>query len=191
MEIICVTSRRLCKTDFFTRLEEIAEAKPKYIILREKDLTEEEYSAFAEKALEICKKHSIPLICNTFFYTARKIGADGIHLPLSLAEKGGYDSFKLFGISTHSTDDALKAQKLGADYITYGHIFATDCKKGLAPRGTDALREVCSHVSIPVYAIGGITAENAHLTISAGAKGVCLMSSLMTSDKPQSLINSF
>lgn len=191
MKIISVTSRKLCKADFFTQLEKIAEAKPEYIILREKDLTEEEYASLAEKSLEICRKYNVPLICNTFFEAAKKIGADGIHLPLSLAEKGGYDSFKLFGISTHSVDDALRAQALGADYITYGHIFATNCKKGLAPRGTDALKEVCSAVSIPVYAIGGITPENAQQTINTGAEGICLMSSLMRADNPQELINKF
>jgi thiamine-phosphate pyrophosphorylase len=122
---------------------------------------------------------------------ADRIGADGIHLPLGIALEGKYPKHLKLGISTHSVEDALKAQALGASYITYGHVFATDCKKGLAPRGTKALSEVCNAVDIPVYAIGGITPQNAGEVISSGAKGVCLMSSLMKSENPQALLSSF
>lgn len=188
MDVIAITSRKLC-SDFLCQLEKIAAAKPKYIVLREKDLTEDEYYLLALDVLKICKKYTVPLICNTYFNVAEKIGADGIHLPLSVALSGGCNSPNILGISTHSVDDALKAQSLGADYITYGHIFATDCKKGLAPRGVNKLAEVCSAVNIPVYAIGGITPKNAVSTTNAGAKGVCLMSSLMTDINPIKLIN--
>ena len=191
MDIVCVTSRKLCVDNFLTQLEKIAAAKPKFIILREKDLTESEYTTLAADALEICRRHNVPLVCNTFFNAAAKIKADGIHLPLSIAEKGGCSKFRLFGISTHSIADAVRAQELGADYITYGHVFATDCKRGLAPRGTDALKAVCSAVDIPVYGIGGITPLNAADVINSGAKGVCLMSSLMQSKAPETLIKEF
>ena len=187
MDVICVTSRKLCKRDFFDQLKSIAETKPKYIILREKDMTEDEYLHLAEKALEICQCSGTKLICNSFINTAKSIGADGIHLPLSLAEKYT-GSIKPLGISVHSIDDALKAAKLGADYLIYGHIFTTDCKKGLEPRGVKSLEKVCSSVGIPVYAIGGIKPENAALTKSVGAAGVCLMSSLMAAENPEELI---
>jgi thiamine-phosphate pyrophosphorylase len=188
MNIICVTNRKLCKGDFFEQLKKIASAKPEYIVLREKDLSEEEYKSLALRVLEICRGYGVPLICNTFFKAAEEIGADGIQLPLSVAEGGGYGQFKHFGISVHSKEEAQRAQTLGADYITYGHIFKTDCKKDLAPRGIEALTEVCRAVTIPVYAIGGITPENAGSVINAGASGVCLMSSLMQSDSPEKLI---
>ena len=64
--------------------------------------------------------------------------------------------FKVIGTSVHSVEDAIKAEQLGATYMTAGHIFATDCKKGLPPRGLDFLKNVCDTVQIPVYAIGGI-----------------------------------
>lgn len=187
MDVICVTNRKLCKGDFLKQIRTIAQAKPKYIILREKDMTNDEYVCLARKVIEICNSTETKLICNTFIEAAEAVKAHGIHLPLSLAEKSTYTT-KPLGISVHSLEDAIKATNLGADYIIYGHIFATDCKKGLEPRGVESLQNICSTVNIPVYAIGGITPENATLAKSAGAAGVCLMSSLMQSDNPQKII---
>ena len=67
--------------------------------------------------------------------------------------------FSVRGVSVHSVEDARLAEQCGATYLTAGHVFVTDCKKGLAPRGLDFLHEVCSSVKIPVYAIGGIHEE--------------------------------
>jgi thiamine-phosphate pyrophosphorylase len=76
-------------------------------------------------------------------------------------------------------EEAKTVQSLGATRLVTGHIFPTDCKKGVPPRGLEYLKTICQSVDIPVYAIGGITPENAHLTIGCGAKGVCMMSYLM------------
>lgn len=83
------------------------------------------------------------------------------------------------GTSVHSFEEAVLAQKLGAAYITAGHIFETDCKKGAEPRGLDFLKNVCSSVNIPVYAIGGISQENYESALEAGAAKVCMMSQMM------------
>jgi thiamine-phosphate pyrophosphorylase len=191
MDVICVTQRSLCGDGFLEHIERVLAAKPKYLVLREKDLSAEEYECLARDVLKLCNRYNVPLICNSFYEVAGKIGAYGIQLPLSLARAGGYDRLNCLGISVHSVDEALEAQALGADYITYGHIFATDCKKGLAPRGVDALAEVCSAVEAPVYAIGGITPQNAPDVIASGARGVCLMSSLMTAQNPNELLKQF
>ena len=78
--------------------------------------------------------------------------------------------------------DALEAQALGCTYITAGHVFETDCKKGLPGRGLEFLRNVCAVVEIPVYGIGGIDSDNIALVRNAGASGACLMSSLMATE---------
>ena len=88
--------------------------------------------------------------------------------------------FSVLGASCHHWCEAQSAQKAGAAYITAGHIFATDCKKGLPPRGLDFLAEVCRSVNVPVYAIGGISAENIDEVRRAGAAGGCIMSGLMS-----------
>ena len=82
-------------------------------------------------------------------------------------------------MSVHSLDEARQCERLGASYVTAGHIFATDCKKGVPPRGLSYLREICAGVNIPVFAIGGIHADNMASCLDAGADKVCMMSNLM------------
>ena len=78
-------------------------------------------------------------------------------------------------------DEAIKAQENGASYITASHIFPTDCKADLAPRGLEFLRVVCNSVNIPVYALGGLNDGNADECIKCGAAGICMMSGFMNS----------
>lgn len=73
----------------------------------------------------------------------------------------------------------MLAEKAGATYITASHIYETDCKKGLEPKGIDYLKEVCKAVSIPVYALGGINYGNMAEALDAGAEKVCMMSEMM------------
>ncbi len=86
---------------------------------------------------------------------------------------------KRIGTSIHSVEDAVFAESHGADYITAGHIFTTDCKKGLPGRGIEWLKTVCDAVSIPVYAIGGISDANAGELSDCGIAGYCMMSASM------------
>ena len=79
-------------------------------------------------------------------------------------------------------EDAIAAESLGCTYITAGHIFATDCKKGLPGRGLNYLHEISTAISIPVYAIGGISADNIAAVRAAGAAGACVMSGAMQCD---------
>ena len=180
--IICVTNRKICEGDFLERIEHIASLRPKAVILREKDLTENEYRGLAERVIEICSKYNTPCILHSFVSTALELSADKIHLPLHIfraLDSSTKSRFKLVGVSCHSVEDAKEAEKLGAGYIIAGHIFATDCKRGLAPRGLDFLKSVCESVSIPVYAIGGINSENLKSGLDCGADGAGIMSGLM------------
>lgn len=184
-KIICITNRKLCRVDFSVQLEKIAAARPDMVILREKDMREDEYSILAEKSAEICRKYEVPFAVNSFRNTALKKGIKRIHLPLHiLRELTPEDKtvFDIIGTSVHSKEDAEEAVALGAGYIIAGHIFETECKKGLAGRGTDFLKEICNTVKLPVYAIGGISADNAAECIQAGADGICLMSSFMQAE---------
>lgn len=190
-DIICVTNRKLCKGDFLLQLEKIAVGGISAIVLREKDLSENEYEELAEKVIKICEKHDCRCILHSFSDAAVSLGADKIHLPLHLLETLSDEqkrSFSVIGASCHSVEDAAKAEKLGCTYITAGHIFATDCKKDLAPRGIDFLKAVCERASVPVYAIGGISEEHVAEVIRAGAAGVCVMSGLMQCQNPEQYI---
>ncbi len=184
-DLICVTNRQLCHEDFLAQIEKTARLSPKAVILREKDLTEEEYTILAAQVLEICSFYQTPCILHSFPDSAVLLGCHSIHLPLPLLRKLNKKNisqtwFTTLGASCHSVEDALEAEKLGCTYITAGHVFETDCKKGLPGRGLAFLEEVCRAVSIPVYAIGGISPGNYQEAMKAGAAGACMMSGFMT-----------
>lgn len=193
-DIICVTNRKLCETDYLTQLENIAKAKPKAIILREKDLSESDYEKLAKEVIAIAGKYDVPCILHSFTDAAISLNADMIHLPISrLTEMTAElkSHFRHIGASCHSVSDAQLAQKLGCTYITAGHVFPTDCKKGVTPRGLEFLADVCKNVEISVYAIGGIDADSFPLVTNAGAKGACVMSGLMTAENPVDYLEHF
>ena len=177
-----MTNRKLVRGDFLERLKEIARQRPAGILLREKDLTPEEYRKLAREVQSICKKAGVPCILHSFTGVAEELEADALHLPLPLLRKlPGEDRgrFRQLGASCHSISEAREAMEMGCTYITAGHIFETDCKRGLPGRGLEFLREVCRAVTIPVYAIGGVEPKRMAEIFAAGAAGACVMSGPM------------
>ncbi len=174
---IAVTNRNMC-TNLIDRIACLSDYE--YIILREKDLSEEDYYNLAKKAVAISNR----IILHTFIDTAYRLDYKKIHLPYSVFKENikRLKEFDIVGVSTHSVEEAVNCEKMGADYITSSHIFRTDCKKGLEPKGLVFLEKVCQSVNIPVYALGGINNSNSELCIKAGARGVCMMSQAMKSD---------
>lgn len=180
--VICVTHRLLCPDDFLERLDRIAAQHPYAIVLREKDLSESEYEALARDCLRICQKHDVPLNLNSQIAVARRIGCGGIHLPfhLLLQHKNELEDFSRVGVSLHSPEEAAQLADTPATYVQAGHVFPTDCKAGVPPRGLSFLRAVCQATDLPVFGIGGITAERYPAVLQTGAAGACIMSGLMT-----------
>lgn len=180
-KVLAITNRKLCTGDFLTQIDKVIDIKPKGIVLREKDLSREEYKSLAKEVMERCNNKNIPCILHSYYDVALELGCDKIHVPLNIMKNNSNElkKFNVVGVSIHSVDEAKEAEKLGATYITAGHIFKTDCKKGVPPRGIEFLKEVCSNVNIPVFAIGGINENNKKQVIEVGAYGVCMMSSLM------------
>ena len=180
---IAVTNRHLCRGGFLAQIEKLAKGTDyDAIVLREKDLPEEDYHLLAEKVISICRVHRKRCILHQYWKTAIQLRQSRIHLPLPTLEKlenREKACFSEIGSSVHSIEQARRAEQLGVTYMTAGHIFSTECKPGLPPKGLDFLREICHEVSVPVYGIGGITANNEESVVRAGAKGVCVMSQSM------------
>ena len=194
-----ISNRKLCKNENLERqIEKIFLAYEKKIILknfeivsltlREKDLDKNEYLNLVEKIYPICKKHKINLILhqNYDLNLNEKYKIEGIHLSYdnfkSLNKnirKGLIKKYKRIGVSIHSLEEAREVENLGASYVVAGHIFETDCKKGLEPRGVNFIKELSFILTIPIFTIGGINEENSSLVLNSGAFGVCMMSSLM------------
>lgn len=190
MKIISISNRKLCHGDFLSRLESISNSGVESIYLREKDLSQEEYTSLAEKVLKVCNNCDIYIV--KYIDVAKTLNCKNIHLSYKdfLSNCDALGDFKNVSVSVHSVDEAITSSKMSATRLITGHIFATDCKKNLAPRGLEYLEKVCSSVNIPVYAIGGISPNNAMQTINYGADGVCVMSSLMQTHNVNTLVES-
>lgn len=198
-KILCVTNRHMVtehagipeadseegRRVFLAQVERVTERKPRAIILREKDLDEKSYRSLARDVLDVCHNAGVPCILHTYPTVALDLGADGLHLPLPLLAKLDEDMrkrFRVLGASCHSVRDVMEAQSLGCTYVTVGHIYATDCKPGVPPRGLALLRDCVQAATIPVYAIGGITRARLPDVLQAGAAGACVMSGFMRKD---------
>lgn len=166
------------------RLAKLTELRPQAVILRAKALDKAAYRTLALQAQQSCEAAGIPLILHSDWQLARELGISMLHLPLALLRQIlEYERayFTWLSTSVHSVGEAQEAQALGATVLIAGHIFTTQCKAGLAPRGLGFLRAVCSTVSLPVYAIGGIGFDaTQHAELQAnGARGACVMSAYM------------
>lgn len=193
--LLVITNRKLCSIDFLEQIKKIINLSLNNntnvnsllmgsnikIVLREKDLSEEDYECLAKKVLSICNSSNIECILHTYYNAATKLNCNNIHLPLHILRQNPhlYKNFSTIGVSIHSVSEAIEAQNLNATYITAGHIFDTDCKKGLPGRGLNFLNEIAGSVNIPVYAIGGINENNIDRVIKNGAYGACIMSGFM------------
>lgn len=185
--MIVITNRKLCKEDFLKRIEKIAKGRPEGIILREKDLSEDAFEALAISCLEICQKYNVAFGINQRVDIAEKLQIPWIHLSVSDFANLSQDKkmrFKKIGVSIHSVEEAKEMEQLGANYLIAGHIYPTDCKKGVPARGLSFLQNVCEEVSNPVFAIGGICKERVSEVLAHGAAGVCVMSGMMVCENP-------
>lgn len=189
-QMVAVTNRHLCCEkenidQYIKQIEKIASLHPRMLVLREKDLTLDEYMIYAEQVKNICDAHGVQLVLHNFIEAAIQLEHPAIHLPLPVLrelcaqEDQRLSSIKCLGTSTHSKEDALEAERLGATYLFAGNIYETDCKKGLPGRGLHFLQEVTEAVDISVYAIGGIDESKIDEILSTGAAGGCMMSGFM------------
>ena len=195
-KLVCITNRKLCKKDFFKVINDVVSKeecigddlvdsnlpKPDMLILREKDLSEDEYFELAKKVKPMCDKAGVELVIHTYVNVAKKLGVKSIHLPLNkyiMLTEEDKQLFDNIGTSVHSLDDLEKAISLGVTYVLAGHIYDTDCKKGLPGRGLEFLQEICNNVRVPVIAIGGINMDRLKEVKDVGARGAAIMSGYM------------
>lgn len=192
-KIFCITNRKICKDDFVQTIERVVSSnmkltsdsnlpKPDMLILREKDLSEDEYYELAKKIKPMCDKAGVEMVIHTYVNVAKKLGVKSIHLPLDkniMLTEEDKQLFDNIGTSVHSLEDLEKAISLGANYVLAGHIYDTDCKKGLPGRGLEFLQEICNNVRVPVIAIGGINMDRLKEVKDVGASGAAIMSGYM------------
>ncbi|GAA0424780.1 thiamine phosphate synthase [Agaribacter marinus] len=164
------------------------------VILREKQMTEQDYSLFIQRVLA----QGVPeekLIIHGHTTLPGETNVKTLHLSEKRIQEV-HDLRKQspglqVGVSTHSNEVAKRAEQLGATYILYGHVFSTASKKGVKPKGVEKLAAVAKEVSIPVYAIGGITSAKVTDIYQAKASGIAVMSGVFSQNNPLQAVQSF
>lgn len=154
--------------------------------LREKDMPDDEFLKEALEIKEICKKYSVPFIINDNVEVAVKSGADGIHVGQSDMQAQNVRELigdkMILGVSAQTVEQAIEAEKAGADYLGVGAVFHTDTKTDADDVNHDTLREICDAVNIPVVAIGGIKKDNIMELRGTDIDGVALVSAIFAAE---------
>ncbi len=168
--------------------------------LREKDLSETDLVSAATRLSGLLRPRGAKLFVNvtpfvdrdTASLLAASPGVDGFHVPDDpdlLIEFRALFPKLLIGASTHSIDGARSAAETGADFLTFGPVFETT--KRTRPQGLDALRDACNAAAVPLFAIGGVTPENARACLDAGAHGVAVVGAVMEASSVRSAVRAF
>jgi thiamine-phosphate pyrophosphorylase len=152
-----------------------------WIQIREKDLPARELFDLVRQVLSLPNPHGSKVLLNTRVDVALAAGASGAHLPAGSPAPGLWRAITppgfLLGVSCHTRDEVRAAEDDGADYAVFGPVFAPRSKStSLPPRGIEALAQAARAVSIPVLALGGITATNTEDCVQAGAAGIAAIS---------------
>lgn len=159
-----------------------------FLQIREKDLDKENFEKEAAELKKLCEKYRVPFVVNDNVQIALDIDADGVHVGQSDIKGRDIRSLigpdKILGISAGTAEEAVAAEKAGADYIGVGAVFGTSTKKDARNLSIEKLREICGAVSIPAVAIGGISRENVSELDGSGASGIAVISAIFGAGEP-------
>lgn len=183
MTLYAVTDRTWVEdTTLMDQVKEALEGGITFLQLREKRLSKEEFIKEAREMKELSKEYKVPFVINDNIEVALAVDADGVHIgqdDMSVEEARkllGED--KIIGVSAHNVEEAIKAQKGGADYLGVGAVCATSTKKDANVVSKEEIKKICHTVEIPVVAIGGIKKENIKTLEGTDVDGVAVVSAI-------------
>ena len=181
--LYAVTDRSwLGEETLYEQVEKALKGGATFIQLREKELDEEHFLEEAIALKELCHKYHVPFVINDNVKIAKEMDADGVHVGQSDMEAGdvraklGPD--KIIGVSAQTVEQAVLAEKRGADYLGVGAVFPTSSKDDATEVSYETLKAICQAVSIPVIAIGGITKDNVAELSGSGICGIAVISAI-------------
>jgi thiamine-phosphate pyrophosphorylase len=163
--------------------------------LREKDLASCQLFELAGEMRAVTREYGAKLLINDRVDIALAVGADGVHLgraslPVDVA-RSILGSDRIIGYSAHSLAEALQAEQAGADFVTFGPVYASPSKASYGePLGLSRLSEVARTLTIPVFALGGVKISTVHEALSTGAHGIALISAVIASQDPRAVTES-
>ena len=170
------------------QVDEVLKNGATFLQIREKNMPHDELVKEAVLIKEIAKKYNVPVVIDDDIYAVIESGVDGVHIGqkdmdyIEARKLLGDD--KIIGMTAPSVELAKKAEKLGADYIGAGAVFNTSTKKDTKPLELSTLKEICSSISIPVVAIGGIDQSNVRKLKGTDIDGVAVISALFGASDP-------
>lgn len=188
--LYAVTDRKWTgRQTLYEQIEEALKGGATMIQLREKDLPESRLVAEAEKIKELCHSYHVPLIINDNVKAALLSGADGVHvgkedMAVSDIRKIVPEDF-IIGATAKTTEQAQKAEQGGADYLGVGAVFPSPTKQDAIRITRDQLKEICSAVSVPAVAIGGITRQNIEELAGGKMAGAAVVSGIFSAQDIQ------
>lgn len=187
MCLYAVTDRAwVGKQTLLEQVEDALKGGVTCVQLREKELEKEKFLEEALEMKKLCTKYQIPFIINDNVEIALKCKADGIHVGQSDMEAGNVRKLAgehmIIGVSVRTVEEALAAEKAGADYLGVGAMFPTSTKLDAADVSYETLKEICNTVTIPVVAIGGINKNNIQELAGTGADGIALVSAIFAAE---------
>lgn len=166
----------------YSQVEKALKGGATFIQLREKKLDEGSFLEEAKEIQKLCKEYNVPFVINDNVEIAKEINADGVHVGQSDMEAQNVREIlgddKIIGVSAQTVEQALLAEKHGADYIGVGAVFKTGSKDDAEEVSHDELERICKAVSIPVIAIGGITHDNVKELSGRGIVGIAVISAI-------------
>ena len=178
--MIVVTNGLLIKDDFISVMAKVIEKyKPNAVYLREKHLDDKEYFETANALKKLLNGARTELFVSHRLHIAKELGINNFHISFNDLCKVRRSEFEQISVAVHNISEAEIAKEWGADKLVYGHIFDTDCKPNIEPRGLDMLMEITKQVALPIIAIGGINADNYKRVLECGASDFAIMSSAM------------
>lgn len=190
--LLLITDRNNTALPMSDVVAQALQAGCRWIMIREKDLATAELCPIVEATVAVAKEFGATVSINNDFTAASICKVKAVHLPqgqpvATIRRLMGPET--LIGVSAHSVAEAQLAAAEGANYLTASPVFLTDSKPGYGPAlEPEGLAAIVSSVSIPVLALGGVTAENAASCIAAGAAGVAVMGSVMRSKAPGDIV---
>lgn len=166
----------------YSQVEKALKGGATFIQLREKKLDEGSFLEEAKEIQKLCKEYNVPFVINDNVEIAKEINADGVHVGQSDMEAQNVREIlgddKIIGVSAQTVEQALLAEKHGADYLGVGAVFKTGSKDDAEEVSHDELERICKAVSIPVIAIGGITHDNVKELAGRGIVGIAVISAI-------------
>lgn len=181
--LYAVTDRHwLGEETLYDQVKKALDGGATFVQLREKKLDREDFFAEALEIQKLCKKYGVPFVINDEVSIAKDIDADGVHVGQSDMEAMDVRKVlgpdKILGVSAQTVEQAIIAEKHGADYLGVGAVFATGSKDDADDVSHETLKAICEAVSIPVIAIGGITKDNVSELAGSGICGVAVISAI-------------